>query len=315
VLTAAVLVAVLVAWMITFQVSFYESVVKIRLGKAGADSVLDGREPGGVGLHFKLPPPFERIRRVDMRLRVLDTLETEVKTQDGQNVQVSVFALWRVKDPLVFTTRIPNDPRAIEQLTTRVSQARSEVIGAHRLSDLVNLDSELVSRTHEEIQQSMVERVAPSALKDYGVEIVQIGIRRISLPPEATAKVQEAMIAERNNIASRYEQEGKSLAASIKARAGAAKQSILDFAQRKAAEIESEGTRASTRILAQIEQQDQELFIWLRRLEAVSEALKTKTTIFLDWNSEMSQTFSDPSLRPTPPGAEPREVEGAAGGN
>ncbi|MBW7905065.1 MAG: hypothetical protein LC135_06545 [Phycisphaerae bacterium] len=314
VLTAAVLVAVLIAWMVTFQVSFYESVVIVRLGKAVPEGVLDGRDPNGVGLHFKWPPPIERIRRVDMRLRVFDTLETETKTQDGQNVLVSVFALWRVKDPLLFTTRVPSDARAIEQLTARVAQARSEVIGSHRLSDLVNLDGALVARTHDEIQNDMHRRVAPGALNDYGVEIVQVAIRRISLPAEATAKVQEAMIAERGAIASRYEQEGRSLALSIKGRAEAAKKSILEFANRKAAEIESEGTQASTRILAQIEAQDQELYIWLRWLETLRDSMRTKTTVFLDWNTDVFRVFGSPDMQVAPiPG--PRPAEGGHDGN
>lgn len=309
VLTAAVLVAVLIAWAITFQVSFYEAVVVVRLGKADAASVLDGREPRGVGLHFKWPPPIDWIRRVDMRLRVMDTLETEGKTQDGQNVLVGVYALWRVKDPLLYTTRLGTDARAIEQLRTRVSQARSEVIGAHRLADLVNLDRELVARTHTQIQDEMLKAVAADVSKDYGVEIVEIGIRRISLPAEATSKVQEAMIAERDWLAAEFEQAGKSEAASIRAGAEADKQTILSFAARKAEEIKSEGVQAATRILAQIDEKDQALFVWLRWLETLRDAMKTRTTIFFDWNTDVFRVFGSPSNEPAAiPG--PRAIEG-----
>ncbi len=298
VLTGTALVVVLVVYLVTFQVRFSEAAVKVRFGQADADSVIDGRDPNQVGLHFKWPPPIEWIRKVDIRMQVVDTPETELKTADGHNVIVGCYAIWRVKDPLQFTVRARNRQKAVEQISARVTQARSNVLGRHTLSELVNLDAELVERSHAQILKEMLEDAAPGILADYGVELIEVGIRRVSLPSEATAKVQEAMIAERDRLAKGHEQEGKALADTIRARAEAAKDSILQFAQRKAQEIESEGVKASTRILAQIPEEDQEFYLWLRWLEALETSLKSKGTIFLDWNTDLFHYFDRPFSAP-----------------
>lgn len=300
VLTATALVLVFVVYWVTFQVRFSEAVVRIRFGQADESSVIDGRDPARVGLHFKWPPPVEFVRKFDMRLRVLETLDTELKTRDGQNLIVSSYALWRIRNPLLYAKRVASDERAPELLRVRLKEAQSVVLGRHAITELVNLDREVVSQSHEVIRSEMLAHAGPGVLLDYGIELVDVGLRRISLPAEATAKVQEAMIQERNRLAARFEAEGRSIADAIRARAEQVKNSLLAFAERKAKEIESAGVQASTRIFGQIDEQDQEFFLWLRRLEALEVSLKTKTTIFLDWSTDLFEDFH----RPFRPGEE-----------
>ncbi len=311
VLTATALVLVFVVYWVTFQVRFSEAAVRIRFGQADEASVIDGRDPAQVGLHLKWPPPVEFVRKFDLRLRVLETLDTELKTRDGQNLIVSAYALWRVKDPLLYAKRVPSDERAAEQLRVRLKETQSVVLGRHAITELVNLDREVVSRSHEAIRSEMLAHAGPGVLQDYGIELVDVGLRRISLPAEATAKVQEAMIQERNRLAARFEAEGRSIADAIKARAEQVKSSLLAFAERKAKEIESAGVQASTRIFAQIDERDQEFFLWLRWLEALEVALKTKTTIFLDWSTDLFENFH----RPFRPGGGAVPAGGSGGGD
>lgn len=300
VLTAAGLVLLLLIYAVTFQVRFNDAAVKVRFGQVEDRGVLLGSNPGQVGLHFKWPPPIETVRLFDMRLRTLETPEGEVKTRDGHNLIVGCFALWKIKDPLQYSKRVSRDAVAIEQLRARVNEARAVVMGGHNMADFINLDGELVEKNNSQIEQEMLATAGKGVEADYGIELVRVAIRRISLPAEAAQKVQEAMIAERNRMASRFETEGRSAAASIKAAAEAAKQTILSFADRKAKEIESAGVQASTRIFAQIDQQDQEFFIWLRWLEALEVSLRTKATIFLDWNTDMFKNFAAPPTAQTP---------------
>ncbi len=308
VVTAAFLVLVLVLYSVTFQVRFSEAAVRVRFGQASAESVI--REPG---LYWRLPPPIEFIRKYDTRLRTIETPETEIKTADGQNIIVGCFAVWRVSDPYLFSIRVPVEREAEEKLRARINEVRATVVGRHGMSDFVNLDRELVAASYDRIEREMLEQAAPSMLTDYGVELARVGLRRISLPEEATQTVLESMKQERERLATTYREEGKSLAATITANADASRAKILAFAERKAQEIEAAGVKASERIFEQIRPEDSDFFIWLRYLEALEGSLKQKTTIFLDANTDIFRYFASPPpaemVRPAPAGAETGEVE------
>jgi membrane protease subunit HflC len=286
-ITAAVLVSILVIYSITYQVRFSESVVKVRFGKP--KKVIS--EPG---LKLKWPAPIERVRHYDTRLRVLDTPETEIKTRDAQNVIVGCFAIWRIKDPLLFYISVPVERTAEDKLRDRINESRAKVVGQHDWSDFVNLDSELVEQSHQQIETEMLQNCAGGIREDYGVEVVRVGIRRISLPEEATASVQQSMRQERERMAARYREEGESLKQAIVARAESQSKQILAFAERKAKAIEAEGVKASERVFEQIASEDTEFFMWLRWLEALEAMFKQRTTIFLDSNGEIFKYFSRP---------------------
>lgn len=309
--TALFLVLVLTIYSVTFQVRFSEAAVKVRFGRASAESVI--REPG---LYWKLPPPIEFVRKYDTRLRVLETPETEIKTQDGQNIIVGCYAIWRIADPYLFSVRVPVEREAEEKLRTRINEVRATVVGRHKMADFVNLDRELVTASYEQIENEMLQQAAAGAARDYGIELTRVGVRRISLPEEATQTVLESMKQERERLATTYREEGRSLAATITASAEAAKNKILAFAERKAQEIEAAGVKASERIFEQIRPEDSDFFIWLRYLEALEAALKQKTTIFIDANTDIFRYFSQPAamreLQPAAapaPAAEPRREQ------
>lgn len=286
-ITAIVIILILVIYSITYQVRFSEAVVKVRFGKPRA--VID--EPG---LELKWPAPIETVRHYDTRLRVLDTPETEKTTKDGQNVIWGCFAVWRIKDPLLFYKRVPVERDAEEKLRTRIIESRDKVIGQHDWAEFVGLDSKMIARSYEQIEGEILQDAAPGMLAEFGVKLKRVGIWRTSLPEEATASVQRAMKQERDKLAAQFREEGESMKEAIVARAEGQKKQILAFAERKAKEIEAAGVKASQRIFEQIAAEDSEFFIWLRWLEALEAALKTKTTIFLDSSDELFKYFYQP---------------------
>jgi membrane protease subunit HflC len=292
-IVAITLIVILVVYSIVYQVRFSEAVVKVRFGNPQA--VI--KEPG---LKLKWPAPVERVRHYDIRLRVLDTPETEIKTSDGQNVIVGCFAIWRIEDPLEFYKRVSTEQEAEKGLRDRVNNSRAKVIGQHNWSEFVNLDSELVDASYARIEQEMLTDAAPGIQKDYGVALERVGVYRISLPEEATAKVQESMRKERERMAAQFREEGESKKQAIVARADSQSKQILAFAESKAAEIEAAGVKASRRIFEQIEQQDATFFLWLRWMEALEALFKQRTTVFLDSNHEIFQYFSRPQVEPEP---------------
>lgn len=288
ILTAVALVVILVVYSVTFQVRFSEAAVKVRLGRA-ADAAITAP-----GMYFKLPPPIETVRTYDTRLRVLDTNESEIKTKDGQNILVGCSTIWRIKDPLKFYVRVPNERDAESKLRERVDEVRARVIGRHNLAEFVNLEVDLVEKAYDTIQAEMLTEAAPAALNDYGIEISSVRIRRLALPEEATQTVQESMREDRNYLASRYTKEGEALKAGIRARAEQARKSILAFAERRSKEIESKGVEATARILGEVPRGAEGFFIWLRWLEALEASLRKGTTIFIDSQSDVFRNFAAP---------------------
>ncbi len=292
-IVAAALVVILIVYSIMYEVRFSEAVVKVRFGDPQA-VIKDA------GLKFKWPRPIETVRHYDTRLRVLDTPETEIKTNDGQNVIVGCFAIWRIEDPLEFYKRVSTEREAEKGLRDRINNSRAEVIGQHNWSEFVNLDGELIDRSYARIEQEMLDGAGPGIRKDYGVALERVGIYRISLPEEATAKVQDSMRKERERMAAQFREEGESKKQAIVARAESQSKQILAFAESKAAEIEAAGVKASRRIFEQIEEEDAGFFLWLRWMEALEAMFKQRTTIFLDSNHEIFQYFSRPREESVP---------------
>jgi len=293
---ALLVVFILLTFACTHQVAFYQAVVKVRFGQAQETITTPG-------LKFRWPWPIESIEEYDVRLRTLDTPETEVKTVDGKNVILGTYAVWKIEDPLRFYTSVRTVARAEEQMRTRIAQAQAAVIGQKTLADFVNLDRELLEATYSRLLDEMRGRVAGGLAADYGIRVTDLGIRRISLPKEVTREVFKSMIQDRKRLATKYREEGKSRAEAIKARAEADAKQILAFADWKAQQIRSAGVQATTRILEKINASDREFFEWLRWLDALRTALQQRTTIFIDQNWPFFQPFVNPPLPQSEPGA------------
>ncbi len=289
ILTAALLVAVLLVYAVSFQVRFNEAAIRVRFGSATEASVV--KEPG---IHWKLPPPFETVRKFDMRLQVLDTPETETKTKDDENLIVGAFAIWRIDDPLKFYIRAKSEEEARKQLRKRLSGIRQDVMSRYRMADLVNLDQAVVDRTFNQIEAELRDGLKDGVSKDYGIFVESVQIRRISLPESATSEIFNAMVAERDKQAQKYREEGEADRAGIRSGAESARDTILAFTNAKATAIESEGIAASARILAQIPDEYRDFYIFQRRLDALGMALREKATIFLDSTNELMTTFIQP---------------------
>jgi membrane protease subunit HflC len=346
VVTAVLVVVVLLVKLTTFMVRFSEVAVKVRMGQVAAIIT----QPG---LYWRWPWPIESVKTYDTRLRTLDTLESEIKTRDGKNVIVGNYALWRIAEPRTFYIRVGNEREAEDKLRARINQRRAAVIGNEDLSAFVNPNQDAVDASYNRIEKELLSgkqtegesaglSLRDAVLADFGIQLVKVDVRRISLPEETTQTVFQQMIAERQKEATRFREEGKSRAQTITAQAEADRNQIIAFAERKAQEIESTGIQAATGILKQIGAQDSEFFEWLCWLDALRDSLRQKSTIFLDSRSALFEYFKAPVAspasdavpdRPEPllkelpvpgpkfdplaprPAAQSQPVEGAARGN
>lgn len=222
------------------------------------------------GWFWKLPWPFDRVRRYDQRIRHVDATQVETMLKDDITVIPRVYATWRVTDPVAIVRAFGGDVKeANDALAAVIETATGEEFGRRELGDLVGVEEgEAAGARFDEIERAILARVQQGLHgKDYGIEAYTLGITWVALPSDTTKTVFDRMRAERQRIARRYTDEGEALKQQRIDTAWTVYQKEVQRANEKAKEIYAaaeESAIQSYEVLAE----DPELAIFLRRLEA-----------------------------------------------
>lgn len=291
-LLAVGVVALLLVSTVAYTVDFTEFALIKTFGQTTAR--IDGREQAG--LKVKWPWPIQRLVRYDARTAVFEDTANEVATSDKQNLLVTMYCAWRITDPDLFNRTIVTTASAQERLRDLLRAAKKDVVGRHRMEDLINTDPARMQIPA--IEEEVLVAVHSPAKETYGVEIVRVGIKSLGLPKEVTAVVIEAMKEERQRDVRKFEAAGEAQAMAIRERAKAASGQILAFANRKAAEIRSEGDRAAASYYKEFARNER-FSMFLRSLESLKAELASKTVILLDGSELPAAEFfrTGPSLK------------------
>jgi modulator of FtsH protease HflC len=272
----------LLTYTITYQVDELRDIVLIeRFGKVTRS--LHGKDDAG--LHVKWPWPVEKVIRYDSRAQIFEDVASEVSTVDKQNVLVTTFCVWRVAEPAKYHTVYRTDDsiekaeRIRDALRRTLASEESHVVGRHEMAEFVNTDPGRMQL--EQIEQEILGPLRKTALRDYGVEIVRVGIKSLALPEKVTEAVIAAMKEERQRDVKRYESGGEAEAKAIEERAKSARDQILAFADRKAKAIRTEGDRAAAKYYERF-REDPQFSMFLRSLESLRKELADKAVILLD---------------------------------
>ncbi|MCC5021490.1 MAG: protease modulator HflC [Candidatus Synoicihabitans palmerolidicus] len=271
------------------------------------------------GLHFKIPF-IQEVRRFDKRLLSWDGEPNQIPTRGEQFISVDTTARWRIIDPLTFMKSVQNERGA----TLRLNDILDSVVRDHiSASDLVEIvrskDWEIseedlarvqaVSEGNEEIlrqrvasgRQELVKSILAKAslqMPAYGIELVDIRIKRIDYVEAVQQRVFERMIAERQRIAEQFRSEGQGRAAEIDGITQRQLAQITSEAQRKAELIRGEADAEATQIYNEAFGADPEFFSFFRSLESYSRSIGDKTTVFLGPESDYVRYLRDSSQRP-----------------
>lgn len=276
ILAAVFLGIVLLLYMCTFQVRFTEVAIRKTWGKPASSAIT---EPG---LRFKWPRPIQSVVTYDKRIQRLDEQAAETRTKDGKNVLLATYTLWRIADPVIFHTNFPSGVEDGEKkLRTTVVTHKHAVTGRHEWGDFISTDPN--ERKIREIEREIKEAVAKDALTEYGIEVVDFGIKRLSLPQAVTSSVFQSMKSHEEAKSQRYTAEGRARADDILANANAKKGRIMAEVRRNVAEIQTEAERIVSTYYKEFDEHPQ-LRILLDKLRTIEEALTGRTTIFLDTN-------------------------------
>ena len=229
------------------------------------------------GLYFKIPF-IQKIRYFSKQLLDNDSPPAEVITRDKKNLLIDNFSLWRITNPLKFleTVRSINGARArLDDIV--YSELRVE-IGTHDLHAAV-------TESREEIM-AKVTRESSVKATEYGIELVDVRVKRIDLPPEIANSIFNRMRTERERIAKEYRSEGNEESTKIRAQTDKEKTILIAEAYKEEQTVRGEGDAKAIKVYADALQKDPKFYSFIRSMEAYKNSLKTDTTILLSEDSD-----------------------------
>lgn len=305
-LAAAILAVVLVLYMCTFQVRFTEVAIKKTFGKPGDSAITDP------GLKLKWPWPLQSVVVYDKRIRILEDRTAEIRTVDGKNVLLTTFTAWRIKDPSEFHTNFPGGVEDGESLLRSIIvTGKQAVTGQHTLAEFVSTDP--AKRKIRQMEQEMKAAVAENSQEQFGIEVVDFGIKKLGLPASTTSAIFEAMKENERRKANEYQEQGKATAVEILATANATEQRIMAVVDRKVAGIRDEAQQKVSEYYKEFDEYPH-LRIFLDSLRTMKTALRERSTLVLSTKEAPWDVFTDEGRAAVPlrDGIRPAEPDEAS---
>jgi len=256
------------------------------------------------GLHFKVPFT-DTVNSFEKRWLEWSGDPNQIPTKDKKYIWVDTFARWRISDPLRFFQRVRDERTAQSRLNdiidgeTRNAIANYNLIEAVRVSNRAFEDEESALNTaqtaaekvdigREKITRAILER-ASAVVAEFGIELVDVQIRRINYVDEVQTKVFERMISERKRIAEKSRSEGMGRAAEIRGQKELELKRIESEAYRRAEEIRGKADAEATKIYAEAFNKDPEFYQFLRSLEAYRSTVDENTSLLMGTDSDFFQ--------------------------
>lgn len=277
VIVVAVILALL-AYGSIFTVGQRQLALEFRLGEVIGTNF----KPG---LHFKWPIVNDVVK-FDKRILTLDTRPAEYLTKEKKNVIVDFYAKWRISDVETFYKRMSGG---------------SERTARERLLNILNdgLKSEFSNRTIQEVvsgerNQIMdnISKQANAQAKEFGIQVVDVRIKRIELPKEVSAHVYQRMAAERKRVANQLRASGEEEAEKIRAEAERQRTVLLAEAYKKAQEIRGVGDAKAAAVYAQEYKKNPEFYAFYRSLKAYRNSFNNQGDVLvLQPDSEFFRYF------------------------
>jgi membrane protease subunit HflC len=259
------------------------------------------RDPG-----LEVKRPFiENVIYYENRLLDLEPPPEEVIVSDQKRLVVDTYTRYRITDPLLFYQTVSTEAGVRARLAALVSGSLRRVLGNVTLS-------QLLSYQRAEIMHKIRDEVSAEG-KSFGINVVDVRIRRADLPEENSQAIFARMESERKQQAAQYRGEGAEAAQSVRANADRERTVILAEAQRDAQRVRGEGDAQSIKIYADAFGKDKEFFAFYRSMQAYRDALNGRTTSFvLSPDSGFFRFFERPSGSGAPggPAAAPTGARG-----
>jgi modulator of FtsH protease HflC len=275
-------ILVIVAFGAFFTVDQTEEAIVLRLGQP--IRVID--HPG---LQVKLPI-VDDVVAYDNRILDFDPPQEEVIAADTKRLVVDAYARFRIANPLLFLQSVRTEERARQQLSAMISGSLRRVIGNVELAAVVsNKRAEIMLKIRDEVR---------AQAKDYGIDVIDVRIRRADLPEGNSQAIYERMKSERQREAAQFRAQGTQQGQQIRASADRQRIEILAEAQKEGLIAKGQGDADSIKIYADAFGQDKDFFAFYRSLQAYQEALGSQDTTFVLSPDSDFFRFFDAAPRP-----------------
>ncbi len=229
------------------------------------------------GVYLKLPWPFETVVTYDARLQYLESNKLETTTSDKRNIVLQSYVVYKINDPVLYHNSVGAQGTASTYINDQVFSATNSTMGGYKLSELVSLEAKEIKI--DQIQQDIFSRVREVCLANYGIDVTDVSILRLSLPDTNLDSVFAQMTADRQ----------KDIDA-IMAQAQLDSTKIVTEAEQEAAKIKADGTTQAAqinadtetkvaRIYAEAQNANLELYQFLMDLDTMVASVNSSTVL------------------------------------
>ena len=236
------------------------------------------------GLNFKFPAPIQVSNSFDKRLLEYDVPPEEILSRDKKSLIIDNYVRWRIVDPLLFLQTVRAIPTAKTRLDDIVYSELRQELGNHDMAEIITETRELI--------MEKVTIASNEETSKYGIEVIDVRIRRVDLPQENEASIYARMEAERKRQANKFRSEGEEEAQKIRAATDRDKTVILAEAYKTAQQIRGEGEAKALDIYATSFSKDPDFYEFLRILETYEKVIDKKTTLVLPGDSKLFKALT-----------------------
>ena len=294
IIVALIFVSILLARGSLYVVNEAEQAIVTQFGKPVGEVV-------NRGLHFKLPF-VQDVNRFEKRILKWDGDPNQIPTKDKKFIWIDTTARWRISDPLLFYTSVSTERGAQSRLDDIIDSVARDAVSGRLLvelvrgSDYVGQEDErfevdgvaipkdqLVGR--EEIMAGILEK-ARASTPEYGIELLDVQIKRINYVEQVLNRVYERMINERKKVAAQYRSEGEGEKAETLGKMQRELKEISSEAYRKVLEIRGGADAEAASIYANAYNQDKDFYAFLRTLESYKKTINKNGRLIISTDSD-----------------------------
>lgn len=289
---SALLLALLGLRLSLFTVDPSEYVYVTQLGEPVA--TYDGADPEeGAGLHWRWPWPIQTLQRLDRRLQYFDLPVIELLTRDsqdpkqqriGKTLVAETYACWRIPDRAAvdrFIRRIGTAERARNLLGQLINAELSAAMGQIRLEDLISTEPGRAAATQETLRQRILQTVRSQARDEYGIELVDIRLRRFNHPASVRQNIFERIRSERQKLVEEIRSQAETQASNIRSAAEEKARTLLAQARAEEERLKGQAEAEAAQIRNAAHSQDPEFYVFLKKMEKLHSILSDNKTVLL----------------------------------
>ncbi|PAJ72489.1 protease modulator HflC [Pseudoalteromonas sp. NBT06-2] len=225
------------------------------------------------GLHFKVPF-ITQVRKLDARIQTLDGAPDRFVTSEKKDLIVDSFVKWRIKDFSAYYLRARGDKQYAETLLQqKVNNGLRTNFGSRTIK-------EIVSGKRSELMRDALTQASESA-NELGIEVLDVRVKQINLPPEVSNSIFQRMRAERTAVAKEHRSQGREQSETIRAGVDRRVTVMLAEAERNARTVRGEGDAAAAKIYATSYSKDASFYTFLRSLDAYKATFSSKSDVMV----------------------------------